>query len=104
MFIQAIIIAGIIGVCSGGGIGTDGISGFGDSARGGWLVDGGPETGTIIEGSDGIISGIGGTIVVVSPIKAVHLIVGFPVVPGGQTQDGLWSIVWQSALLPHNPR
>lgn len=38
-----------------------------------------------------------------SVAKAEHLIVGFPVVPGGQVQNGLFPAVLQSPLSPQSP-
>lgn len=39
----------------------------------------------------------------VSNAMATHLIVGLPVVPGGQMQDGRLLMVLHSALEPHRP-
>lgn len=43
--------------------------------------------------------GVGG----VSIAMATHLIVGLPVVPGGQMHDGRLLMVLHSALEPHKP-
>lgn len=106
LFVQEMTIGGMIGFIIVGLV----IEGSGGLVLGSSAIGGrGEETGSLPDiigslGGAGVISASGGRGVDgVSIAMATHLIVGFPVVPGGHRHDGRLLMVLHSALKPHKP-